>query len=105
MYYQYRATILRVVDGDTLDVSIDLGFNIFHKLRIRLKGVDCPELRTEEGKAAKAFVETWLEGLPVTIVTYKDEQEKYGRYLAKVLTAKGDLVNDLIAAGHVKKNA
>ena len=48
MMYEYRCKILRVVDGDTVDVDIDLGFGVWmHKERIRLHGIDTPESRQE----------------------------------------------------------
>ena len=60
--YEYRVNILRVVDGDTVDVDIDLGFGVWmHKERVRLYGIDTPESRTRDleekkyGKAEKAF--------------------------------------------------
>ena len=66
--YEYRVKILRVVDGDTVDVDIDLGFGVWmHKERVRLYGIDTPESRTRDleekkyGKAAKAFLEAKLK--------------------------------------------
>lgn len=99
--YQYRAQLIRVIDGDTLDLSIDLGFDITQKTRVRLMGINAPEMNTDAGKLAKAFVVDWFsEGEAITLETYKDKREKYGRYLAKVVTAKGDLAACLIEAGH-----
>jgi micrococcal nuclease len=57
MQYIYQATLERVVDGDTVDIVIDLGFSTFRKERIRLYGVDAPEINTEAGKLAKGFAE------------------------------------------------
>ena len=60
--YEYRCTVTRVVDGDTVDAEIDLGFDIVFKSRIRLFGVDTPESRTRDldekarGKLASAFL-------------------------------------------------
>ena len=60
--YEYKATIRRVVDGDTVDVTLDLGFNILYNSRIRLHGIDAPESRTRDleekarGLAAKERV-------------------------------------------------
>ena len=64
--YNYKATLLRVVDGDTVDAELDLGFKIFIKERIRLMGIDTPESRTRNlaekswGKAAKHRLEELL---------------------------------------------
>ena len=66
MKYNYNIKIVRVIDGDTVDVMIDLGFNIWIKNRIRLFGIDTPEIRTkdleekERGKGAKARLEELL---------------------------------------------
>ena len=88
--YEYRVKILRVVDGDTVDVDIDLGFGVWmHKERVRLYGIDTPESRTRDleekkyGKAAKAFLEAKLkEGTPL-LRTFKDGVGKYGRILGE----------------------
>ena len=84
--YTYKVNqVLRVIDGDTMVVSIDLGFNLTLTQTIRVKGINAPEARTtnlEEkarGLAAKAFAETWLQGKRLLIKTTKDD--KYGRML------------------------
>ena len=87
--YEYRCEIVRVVDGDTVDVNIDLGFDTWiHKERIRLKGIDTPESRTrdlEEKKAglyAKGVVEGFLPvGSTQVLKTTKDKTGKFGRTL------------------------
>ena len=85
--YEYRAKLLKVIDGDTIDVLIDLGFDVWVKARLRLYGINTPESRTRDkeekklGLQAKHIVETYLtEDL---IITTK-EKGKYGRYLAVV---------------------
>ena len=66
MYY-YKIELLRVVDGDTVDVRIDLGFNVWHKCRVRLMGINAPESRTRDkeekkrGLAAKQWLIDRLE--------------------------------------------
>ena len=107
--YEYKAILDRVVDGDTCDAMIDLGFNTWVKKRIRFKGVDCWESRTRDldekkkGLAAKEFTKKLLE--------YSDEGKfalrshgvgKYGRVLGE-LFVKGNeqSVNELlIENGH-----
>ena len=86
--YEYRATVDRVVDGDTIDFTIDLGFDIKIKERCRLYGVDTPEVRTrnkaekKRGLAAKARVlELLPEGSKCIIQTRYDRRGKYGRVL------------------------
>ena len=88
--YEYNATIRRVVDGDTVDVTLDLGFDILYNSRIRLHGIDTPESRTRDleekkyGLAAKAFVEAHLPvGSIRKLTTVKDKTGKYGRILGK----------------------
>jgi micrococcal nuclease len=120
MQYIYQATIERVVDGDTVDVVIDLGFSTFRRERIRLYGVDAPEINTEAGKLAKGFVEEWFWDNPKffveTIVAEGknvSKRDKYGRYLGVIATYYGDLKpNDympdeslngqLLKSGHAK---
>lgn len=90
--YWYVATCTRVVDGDTLDLDFDLGMNVHVKERIRLFGVDTPEVygvkkESEEyalGKKASNRVKELVEGKEVWVNTKKDKKGKYGRYLAIV---------------------
>ena len=89
--YEYRCKILRVVDGDTVDVDIDRGFGVWrHKQRIRMYGIDTPESRTRDlvekkyGLMAKELVKRFIpEGTMQTIITEKDDKGKYGRILGK----------------------
>ena len=91
--HEYNCTIRRVVDGDTVDVDIDLGFDMWiHNERVRLYGIDTPESRTrdlEEKKAgiyAKQCVEAFLPvGSTQTLKTYKDKVGKYGRILGEFI--------------------
>ena len=86
--YNYQARVERVVDGDTIDLTISLGFDIYIKERVRLFGVDTPETRTrnkkekQAGLKAKLFVQEAIEGKNVEIVT--DDKGKFGRYLASL---------------------
>lgn len=90
--YVYRATVERVVDGDTLDLNISLGFKVHVHERVRLIGVDTPETygvkkesqEYQDGMKAKARVEELVLGQEVTIKTQKDKTGKYGRYLAEI---------------------
>lgn len=85
--YQYRIKeVVKIVDGDTVDVVIDLGFDITRKERVRLNGIDTPETLTKDevekkyGLEAKTFVQKWFsEQGEILIRTYKDD--KYGRTL------------------------
>ena len=108
--YTYKATLRRVVDGDTVDLDVDLGFYMTAALRFRVLGVDTPELRggTDETKAkareAKAFVEAELsKATRIYIATEK--ADSFGRWLAWVNywvdgdTAPRDLTDEIIKAG------
>tara|TARA_B100001175_G_C19476412_1_gene624592 strand:+ start:973 stop:1404 length:432 start_codon:yes stop_codon:yes gene_type:complete len=91
--HTYKCTILRVVDGDTVDVDIDLGFGVWmRKERIRVLGIDTPESRTRDkvektyGIMAKEFVKSYLPvGSVQTLQTEKDGTGKFGRILGKFL--------------------
>jgi endonuclease YncB( thermonuclease family) len=90
LLYTYKAWVLRVLDGDTIEAVIDLGFGITTTQTLRLRGIDCPELVSKEGKEAKAFVEDLLK--PGTLVFIKTaKSDKYDRYLVDVfITDKND---------------
>lgn len=88
--YVYKAKIINVVDGDTVDAIVDLGFHVNFEMRLRLADINTPELNskilTERERAirAKQFVIDFCAKSDniVTINTIKDKQDKYGRYLA-----------------------
>jgi len=92
--YQYNAIVQKVIDGDTMEIDIDLGLSSWiHGERIRLYGIDTPEVygvkkgspEWERGNLASIFVKELVkEKEPMLIETFKDEREKYGRYLALV---------------------
>lgn len=101
--YEYYTKIDKVVDGDTVDVFIDLGFSVWHKERIRLAGIDTAEKNTPLGKALKTFLIANLEGKTIRLQVSKPD--KYGRYLGKVYLGKESTisVNDqLIQSGLAK---
>ena len=89
--YEYKCKIVKIIDGDTVDVDIDLGFGVWlHKERIRLYGIDTPESRTRDleekkfGLKAKELVETFMPvGSIQTLITEKDKSGKFGRILGK----------------------
>ena len=91
--YEYSCKILRVVDGDTVDVDIDLGFGVWmHKERVRLHGIDTPESRTKDleekkyGLLAKEQIQAFMPiGSMQTLVTVKDKTGKFGRILGEIL--------------------
>jgi micrococcal nuclease len=113
--YEYKAKIVKVIDGDTVKLDIDLGFHLHHKNQnFRIMGIDTPEVRGEEkdkGKICKEFVKTLLpKGEEFIIVTSKPD--KYGRWLADIrifVAADNELVKQtwlseyLIDKGYAKR--
>jgi endonuclease YncB( thermonuclease family) len=91
----------RVVDGDTCILLLDLGFNIFYKVDVRLMGLDTPEKSTPEGKVVKAKVEEWMTGK--TLILVSKELDKYGRVLGEIKTVDGESLNKwLIDKGYAR---
>ena len=95
MYSYFVKSVDRVVDGDTVDISIDLGFDLTKKERVRLAGIDTPESRTKDlaekkmGYQAKDFLEMHLmEAKRLTVKTEKDG--KYGRMLGWLYKTEED---------------
>jgi micrococcal nuclease len=89
--FTYAAEWVKVIDGDTIDVTVDLGFHVFREIRIRLLGVNTPELKGETkqaGEAARSATEAWLMNHDnLVISTWKVQkrmQDHFGRYLAIV---------------------
>jgi len=89
--YEYKAIVNRVVDGDTIDCTIDLGFSVWKKIRVRMEGINAPESRTrdlkekERGLAAKARLVEILEYNNNHCVLQVSGVGKYGRALAAVI--------------------
>ena len=107
--FHYKATVDRVVDGDTIDVTLDLGFDISYRGRVRFQGINAPESRTRDavekqaGLAAKRYVEDWVSGLEnrVIIQTSLDDRGKFGRILGRILNDEGECLNDeMVSLGH-----
>jgi len=111
--YEYKAKVLRVVDGDTVDVDIDLGFGIWmHKERVRMMGIDTPESRTRD-KVEKAFglasKNRLKELLPVGSIAVlkteidrsgEDKKGKFGRILGDFIIEDKRATDILIEEGH-----
>ena len=100
--YEYKATIVKVVDGDTVDVDIDLGFDVWlRNQRIRLYGIDTPECRTRNkrekahGLLAKKYVQKALIVGRTYALTTK-EKGKFGRFLGEFKTGKGFITKLLV---------
>lgn len=99
--YFYKASLIKVIDGDTFDAMVDLGFNVSLKVRVRLSGIDAPESRTRDkeekrrGLKAKERLRGLLQEKPILIES--KEWGKYGRCLGIIrLTEKGKPINDIL---------
>jgi micrococcal nuclease len=122
LIYIYKAELIRVVDGDTVDLIIDLGFDTQRKERFRLYGVDAPEMNTAAGKEAKAWLREMLQPLKAIYVqtiqlATKAKRDKYGRFLAVLYREFGDvrtklpekrlalesINSEMIEVGHAKE--
>lgn len=99
--WEVPATVERVIDGDTVVMAtLDLGWHVqLGGEHVRLYGIDTPELNTDEGKAARDFVEALLPpGAEVTLVSHKllGESDKYGRTLASITLPDGRDLSTLL---------
>ena len=105
--YRYRCKVLRVVDGDTVDVDIDLGFGVWmHRERVRIMGIDTPESRTRDlvekqfGLAAKEYVKSLMPvGSMQIIKTQKDKTGKFGRILGD-FELEGGMFTEIMIDNH-----
>jgi len=80
---------------------IKLGFHIDYKTRLRLNGINAPEVSTIEGKTAKSWLITKLPiGTELKIKTYKDKGDKFGRFLAEVFLLEENINQELVKNGH-----
>ena len=88
--YEYKVSVVKVVDGDTIDVDIDLGFGmVYKKQRVRMKGIDTPESRTRDlvekkfGLASKQYFKDWVAQQDYVLVE-STEKGKFGRILGRI---------------------
>ena len=110
--YIYKAVVTRVVDGDTIDVTIDLGMTVFTRQRIRLANVDAPETYgvkkgSQEwlsGMRVKNHLAKLIMGKNVVIKTIKDKKGKYGRYIAHVYLDGVSVNEHLVKSGLAKRS-
>ena len=115
--YTYECKVLNVVDGDTIDIEIDLGFTIRIKERVRLIGVDTPEVfgtkAVPEGIIASDFTKKWISDRKAILDKFEyqsvkyNSRDKYGRSLGVLLwngAKVAESLNDaLVASGNIKK--
>lgn len=112
--YVYKAKVVEVIDGDTLELMIDLGLGVFRKERVRLFGIDAPEMRFQKGKEARSYLINLIDAAklveqkatgqePIFVVkTIKDRTDKYGRYLVMLYDSIEDIPDDIDVLIHAK---
>ena len=107
--YEYNVKILKVIDGDTVDVDIDLGFGVWlHKERVRMMGIDTPESRTRDleekkfGLLSKEYVENYLQVGSKSKMVCKsyDAKGKFGRILGDFIVEGYRITEILVDEGH-----
>ena len=100
--FEYYAKVLKIVDGDTIDVMVDLGMGVHRKERLRFSRINAWETRGEhkaKGKLAKARVAELIPvGEKIIVKTEKDKRGKYGRYIAEIyiISEMNINLNDLL---------
>lgn len=111
MEYIYRVFVERVVDGDTIDVEVDLGFDIKLKKRVRLSGINAPEIRTRDkkekaaGYKSKEALENIVKENNNILYMFSEDKGKYGRCIGTLFEMDFDdeSINDrMIQEGHAK---
>lgn len=106
--FQYHAMPQRLVDADTIKVTVDLGFRTYITTPLRLLGINAPEKNTQPGQEAIKWVQGWMgqgrawdDGLIVSSAHPGDYGDKYGRWLGTVYDLDGRCLNaDILKAGH-----
>ena len=111
MPFEYHAKVNKVIDGDTINVDLDLGFNVvLSNQNVRLLGIDTPESRTSDktekifGNLSKEKVKEFIdkcEGQVILQTVLSDSEEKFGRLLGKVINPKDNVIlNEWLIANH-----
>lgn len=102
--YTYKAKCIRVIDGDTIVAEVDLGFNTFKKVKVRLEGIDAPEVRTRDleekqrGIASKEYLEdVFATSKDFTLVSKK--VDKYGRCLGTIHVGEININEEMLEKG------
>ena len=110
-YKEYPAFYVRAVDGDTIDLILDLGFGIKSKQRVRLEGIDAPEMKGDDllaGKNAKQFVENAFErnGRCCTVVVKKESISDYDRVIGDIILEDDVKLSEaLVAFGKARRTS
>jgi micrococcal nuclease len=102
--YKYKAKCIRVIDGDTIIAEVDLGFNIYTKVSVRLEGIDAPEVRTRDleekkrGLASKEYLED-IFSLDKSFILDSKKIDKYGRCLGTIYLGDTNINEEMIEEG------
>lgn len=103
--YTYSAKVISVYDGDTITIKIDLGFKITQEMKMRLYGLNAPEIRGIErpfGITSRDKLRQLILNKKVQIRTFKDKQGKFGRYICEVYLDSVNINNFMITRGFAK---
>jgi micrococcal nuclease len=100
--YRYRIEVVRVIDGDTVEADVDLGFHTRIRTNLRVRGINCPELNTDAGKAAKAHLVHLVQQTGGKWIADTLKADKYGgRWDAVIwLSDAVSLADHMVNAGH-----
>jgi len=107
--YEYRAKLIKIIDGDTIDAKIDLGFDVWVKKRIRFLGINAPETRTrdlqekQEGLKVKSRLEALLDASEGVFTLKSHGVGKYGRVLGEIFINETNINDLLLEEGLVTK--
>jgi len=94
--FTYGAEVLKIIDADTLELNIDVGFKTWMRHKVRLRGINCPEVRTRKGEEAKAFVMKELGALGTNVVIRSYKSGKFGRYIVDLWYLPGETNREVI---------
>lgn len=103
--YTYSARVERIIDGDTIDLTCDVGFRIYHKARFRLYGIDTPERGAAGWAEATAHLASLLPiGTYVTVRSYRPDAhpkaDSFGRWLVEIFAGEVNVNQAMISDGH-----
>ncbi len=107
--FEYNAICTRVVDGDTIDARVDLGFSVWIECRVRLEGIDAPETRTKNleekqaGLKTKAFLQGIMDECEHKFVLKSHGVGKYGRCIGTIYVHGEDINQRLLAEGYAER--
>lgn len=105
MMYEYKAKVIKIVDGDTIDCNVDLGFYMTAKIRFRLARIDTPEVRgaeREDGLLAKQWLIDLLNQHNNEIIVRTAKTGKYGRWIGEIIIGEMNVNDELVKTGHAE---